>query len=77
MSGEVYFDTFRKQALATLAAAAAEDGSAGLGLHAGAETELLFARALGRLISAFHKIGKWIGETRTDGRSVNPKICKT
>jgi hypothetical protein len=37
----------------------------------------LFARALGRLISAFHKIGKWIGETRTDGRSVNPKICKT
>lgn len=60
VSGEVDFDTFRKEALAAMLATAAQDGPARLGLHAGAEPELLLARALGRLVCAFHnKIFKW------------------
>ncbi len=58
MSSEVDFDTFREKPLAALTAATAQDGAAGLGLHAGAEAELLFARALGGLVCAFHKLGK-------------------
>ena len=58
VSGEVDFDTFWKEAFAALLAASAQDGPACLGLHAGAETKLLFARALGRLVCAFHKIVK-------------------
>ena len=54
VSGEVDFDTFREKPLAAVTAAAAQDGAAGPGLHAGAEAELLFARALGRLVCAFH-----------------------
>jgi hypothetical protein len=34
---------------------------------------LLFARALGRLVCAFHKIGKWRRESRRISQSVNPK----
>lgn len=56
MSGEVDLDTFWKQAFAALAAAAVQDGPTGFGLHTGAETELLLARALGRLVSAFHSL---------------------
>ena len=58
VSCEVDFDTFWKEAFAALLAASAQDGPACLGLHAGAETKLLFARALGRLVCAFHKIVK-------------------
>jgi hypothetical protein len=59
VSCEVDLDTFWKQAFAAMATAAVQDGPTGFGLHTGAETELLLARALGRLISAFHilKIG--------------------
>lgn len=56
MSCEVDLDTFWKQAFAAMAAAAVQDGPTGFGLHTGAETELLLARALGRLISAFHNL---------------------
>lgn len=73
MSCEVDFDTFREKPLAAVTTAAAQDGAAGLGLHAGAEAELLFARALGRLVSAFHKIGKWRRESKRILRGVNPK----
>ena len=73
VSGEVDFDTFREKPLAAVTAAAAQDGAAGPGLHAGAEAELLFARALGRLVCAFHKIGKWRRETRRISQGVNPK----
>ena len=73
VSGEVDFDTFREKPFAAVTAAAAQDGSAGLGLHAGAEAELLFARALGRLVCAFHKIGKWRRETRRISQGVNLK----
>jgi hypothetical protein len=52
------FDTFRKEALAAMLTTTAQDSPACLGLHAGAEPELLFARALGRLVCAFHKIFK-------------------
>jgi hypothetical protein len=34
---------------------------------------LLFARALGRLVCAFHKIGKWRRETRRISQGVNLK----
>lgn len=73
VSGEVDFDTFREKPLAAVTAAAAQDGAAGPGLHAGAEAELLFARALGRLVCAFHKIGKWRRESRRISQGVNPK----
>jgi hypothetical protein len=68
----VDFDTFREKPLAAVTAAAAQDGAAGPGLHAGAEAELLFARALGRLVCAFHKIGKWRRESRRILQGVNP-----
>ena len=55
MAGEVDFDTLRQEPFTTTLAAALQDGTARLGFHAGAEAELLLARALGRLISAFHR----------------------
>jgi len=39
-------------------AAAIEDGATIFGRHAGAKSELLLARALGRLIRAFHSFEK-------------------
>jgi len=58
VTGEVDFDALREKALATASAAAVEDGAAILGGHPSAEAELLLARALGRLIRAFHKLEK-------------------
>lgn len=55
MPGEVDLDALWHQTLATALAAACENGAATLGFHACAETELLLARPLGRLVSAFHK----------------------
>lgn len=46
-------DTLRNEALAAFLAAAAKNVAAGFGGHAGAETELGFAGALGWLIRAF------------------------
>lgn len=46
-------DALRNQAFAAFLAAAAEDVAAGFGGHAGAETELILAGALGRLVGAF------------------------
>jgi len=57
VAGKVDFDTLRKEALASTLAAAAQNGAARLGFHPGAEPKLLLARALGRLVGAFHKIG--------------------
>ena len=51
-------NTLGNQALATLLAAAAENGAAGFAGHAGTEAELVFPRAFGRLIGAFaHGVG--------------------
>ena len=47
---EVHFHTLRQEALAASGAAAAQDVTAIGGLHAGAETELLFPGALGGLV---------------------------
>ena len=56
-------------------AATAQDGPARLGLHAGAEPELLLARALGRLVCAFHnKIFKWGGEVSRKFNAVNVNL---
>lgn len=44
------FRSLGKKALATLGAATGENGAAILGCHAGTESELVFAAALGRLI---------------------------
>lgn len=44
-----------QQAFAAPLAAAGENGAAALRFHAGAEPELPFPGALGRLVSAFHK----------------------
>lgn len=57
VAGVVDFDTLWQEALAPTLAAAAQDGPARLGLHARAEPKLLLARAFGRLVCAFHKIG--------------------
>ncbi len=46
-------DTLRNEALAALLAAAAENVTAGFGGHAGTETKLVLAGALGGLIGAF------------------------
>ena len=56
MAGEVDLDALWQEPLATVLAAAGENGAPALGLHASAETELLFARALGCLIGAFHSL---------------------
>ncbi len=51
---EVQFYALWQEAFAALLAAPGKDGPSVLGLHPSAETELLFARALGRLVGAFH-----------------------
>lgn len=55
MAGVVHLNALRQQPLASAGAAPVENGAAALGLHAGAKSELPLARALRRLISAFHK----------------------
>ena len=48
-------DTHWQEAFAAALAAAGKNRTAVLGFHACAESELLFARALGWLVCAFHK----------------------
>ena len=55
MAGEVDFNTLWQEAFASALAAAAQCLPARLGFHARAEPKLLLARALGRLVSAFHR----------------------
>lgn len=55
MALEVNLDALWQEALATALTAAGKDGPAFLRLHAFAKAKLLFARALGRLIGAFHR----------------------
>jgi len=50
------FDAFRQQPLASALTTPSENGAPAFGLHARAEAELPFARALGCLIGAFHKM---------------------
>jgi hypothetical protein len=47
-----------QETLAALAATTIENSAAILGRHPSAESELTLARALGRLIRAFHKLEK-------------------
>ena len=65
------FHALGNEALAALLEAAAKDVTAGLGGHAGAEAELLFPGALGRLVGAFaHGLGLVKGgKTRPPGGS--------
>ena len=51
---EVNLGSFWKKALATLTATVLEDAAASLIGHAGTESVLLLASALGRLVSHFH-----------------------
>lgn len=48
----VHLCSLGQKTLATLGATAGEDGAAVLGSHAGAETELALAAALGRLVGS-------------------------
>ena len=50
----VALDAFREQTFATALAPAREGGATAFRLHARAKTMLTFARALGRLVGAFH-----------------------
>jgi hypothetical protein len=68
------FDAFRQQTFATALASAGERGAAGLGFHAGAEAVLAFARALGWLVSAFHKSEQ---SSRRDWRAVTVEMTAT
>lgn len=56
MTREVNLDALWQEALAAALPAAGENGTPALGLHAGAKPKLLFARALGCLIGAFHSL---------------------
>ena len=56
VAGKMNFDTLRQETLASPLAAAVQGGASGLGRHSRTETKLLLARALGRLVGAFHKI---------------------
>ena len=56
MTREVDFDALGQETLASVLPAPGKDGTPALGLHARAKTELLFARALGCLIGAFHNL---------------------
>jgi hypothetical protein len=47
---------FWQQAFAAALPAARKNRAAAFGFHAGAKTMLAFARSLGRLVSAFHKL---------------------
>jgi len=51
-------NAFRQQALAAALSPSRERGASGFRLHACAKSMLSFARALGWLISAFHKTEK-------------------
>ena len=51
---EVQLGTLRNETLTTLLAATADDVATGFGCHAGAESVLLLAAALGWLEGAFH-----------------------
>ena len=51
---KVKFYALWQQAFTAVLAAPGEDCPSVFGLHPSAETELLFARALGRLVGAFH-----------------------
>jgi hypothetical protein len=51
---KVQFYTLWKQAFASMLPTAGKDCASVFGFHPSAETELLFARALGRLVGAFH-----------------------
>ena len=62
MAREVNFDALWQETLASVLPAPGENGAPALGLHASAKTELLFARALGCLIGAFHNLGKTVKE---------------
>lgn len=77
MSCEVDLDTFWKQAFAAMATATVQYGPAGFGLHAGAKTELLLARALGRLVSAFHNLEIGGEMLRAKIKASIQKICHT
>jgi hypothetical protein len=49
-------NALRQETLATTLATTAQDSATAFGLHAGTETELAFARALGRLVGALHVV---------------------
>jgi hypothetical protein len=63
----VKLDPFWEQTFAPALAATRERSATAFALHARTETMLAFARALGRLIGAFHKTEKLI---RRDSRAV-------
>jgi hypothetical protein len=67
MTPKMPFDAFREQALAPALTPAGERGATPFGFHAGTKTVLLFARAFGWLVSAFHKTAK---SFRRDSRAV-------
>lgn len=52
---EVNFHALWQETLATNLAATGKNGAAGLGFHASPKAVLLLARALGWLVSAFHR----------------------
>ncbi len=77
---EVDFGAFGQEALAAFLAATAKAVATGFSAHAGAETVLAFASALGRLEGAFHggrdwwlRVSRWTGgQTRDFWPLVNP-----
>lgn len=55
-----------KEAFASVLPTTAQNSATAFSLHAGTETELLFARALGWLVGALHVVkflNTWVGNT--------------
>jgi hypothetical protein len=67
------FDALGEQTFAAALASAREGRAAPFGFHAGTETMLAFASALGRLIGAFHKAEQFF---RRDFGAVTVEMAK-
>lgn len=62
----MHFGTLGQQALAATLTPAGQGGASALGLHAGTEAVLTFARALRGLVSSFHGVEKYGAEYKAD-----------
>jgi len=54
VASEMNLNALRQETLASMLATTTQDSATILGLHASTKTELLFARAFGRLVGALH-----------------------
>jgi len=73
MTGKVNFNALGNEALTADATTTAEDVSAVDGFHAGAESKLLFASALGGLVGAFAGHSRGMKKSKTPLGKTRPR----